>query len=98
MNKLPISRTHINGKRRIVISMKQLAKIACISELTLQQTASKLPLRKGIDYVYKDDNYLLTLATCQTLLAISGTEKAWKSYHSITDFLQSLNNKRSKKR
>ncbi len=94
--KLPITRTRIDGKRRLAIALTDLAKLAGKGYLWLELFFfKKLPFRPNIDYVYKDNRYLLTLATTQTMLALIDTEQAWSSYHRITDFLHNINQQRT---
>ncbi len=89
--KIPIQRATLAGKRRMVLSADNIAKLINKPVTDIISMVQHSSLRLGIEYTYDDksNRYMLSLATAQTVLALQDTPIAWRAYHQITDFLQS---------
>lgn len=95
MDKLPISRAQLAGKRRIVIYITDLANYSGIVPSILYSELHDSKLRQGIDYAYhpKKEDFALSLAAAQAVLlgyklwGSADIDAAWRAWHAISDFI-----------
>lgn len=95
MDKLPISRAQLAGKRRIVIYIGDLANYSGLAPSILYNELHDSKLRQGIDYVYhpKKEDFALSLAAAQAVLlgyqlwGSADITAAWQTWHAISDFI-----------